>query len=144
MSQETFAGVSALVIDDVSFTLQRLVKTLEQIGIPEVHSAINGVTACDLIEEGTVSPNLIVAHFQMPEMNGLELLKRVRTGNVANLRHDVAFIILTGYLELNRSVPAVRLGVDGLLNKPLTPALATEKFAPLFSDNAARDVRDAA
>jgi CheY-like chemotaxis protein len=77
-----------------------------------------------MIESGKVTPNLIVANFQMPEMNGLEMLKRVRTGGVANLPHDVPFIIPNGYLELKPSIPAVRLGVNGLICKPLTPAVA--------------------
>ena len=71
------------------------------------------------------------------------MLKRVRTGTVANLPHDVVFVILTGFLELNRSVPAVRLGADGLISKPLTPAVAAQKLSQLFGTDAARDVRSA-
>ena len=105
-----------------------MIKTFEQIGIPPEHSAANGLAACKTIESGKVTPNLIVADFQMPEMNDLKMLKRVRTGGVANLPHDVPFIILTGYLELKRSIPAVRLGVGGLICKPLTPAVAKKSF----------------
>jgi hypothetical protein len=47
--------------------------------------------------------------------------------------------MLTGYLELKRFIPTVRLGVDGLICKPLTPAV---KYRPLFSSDPARDVRD--
>ena len=50
--------------------------------------------------------------------------------------------MLAGYLELKRSIPTVRLGVDGLICKPLTPAVAKEKYRPLFSSDPARDVRD--
>lgn len=71
------------------------------------------------------------------------MLKRVRTGTVANPPHDVVFVILTGFLELNRSVPAVRLGADGLISKPLTPAVAAQKLSQLFGTDAARDVRSA-
>ena len=125
------------------FTLQRLLRTLEQIGIADTHAAPNGAAACKMIETGEIQPTLIIADFQMPEMNGLELLKRVRTGTVANLPHDVVFVILTGFLELNRSVSAVRLGADGLISKPLTPAVAEQKLSQLFGTNAARDVRSA-
>ena len=117
-------------------------KTFEQIGIPQAHSAANGVTACKMIESGKVTPNLIVADFQIPKMNGQEMLKRVRRGDVANLPHDFPFIMLTGYLELKCSKLAVRLGVDGLICKPLTPAVAKEKHLPLFSSDPARDVQD--
>jgi len=144
MSSAAFENVNALVIDDVRFTLQRLLRTLEQIGIANTNSAPNGAAACKMIEAGEIQPNLIIADFQMPEMNGLELLKRVRTGGVENLPHDVVFVILTGFLELNRSVPAVRLGADGLISKPLTPAIAEQKLNQLFGTDPARDVRTAA
>ena len=42
MSLAVFDGVSALVIDDVRFTSQRLLRTLEQIGIADTHAAPNG------------------------------------------------------------------------------------------------------
>lgn len=142
MSQTDFTAIRALVIDDVSFTLQRLTKTLTQLGIPDVQASANGATACKLVETGEFVPNLIIADFQMPEMNGLELLKRVRTGGVKGLPHDVVFVILTGFLELSRSIPAVRLGADGLLSKPLTPAVAKTKLDQLFGKNAERIVRE--
>ena len=71
MSLAVFDGVSALVIDDVRFTSQRLLRTLEQIGIADTHAAPNGTAACKMIETGEIKPTLIIADFQMPEMNGL-------------------------------------------------------------------------
>ena len=86
MSLNGFESVCALVNDDINLTLHRLIKTFEQFGSPQVHSATNGLATCEMIQSGKVTPNLIVADFQMPEMNGLKMLKRVRTGDVANLR----------------------------------------------------------
>lgn len=71
MSLAVFDGVSALVIDDVRFTSQRLLRTLEQIGIADTHAAPNGAAACKMIETGEIQLTLIIADFQMPEMNGL-------------------------------------------------------------------------
>ena len=143
MGQDGLQGVQALVIDDVSFTLQRLQRTLQDIGIPNVHAAPNGLAACAMMEKGEARPDLIVADFQMPDMNGVELLKRVRTGDVPGVQHDIFFVILTGFLELEKSVPALRLGVDGLLSKPLTAANAEKKLAALFKSDPPRDIRDA-
>lgn len=140
MAQERFQDIRALLVDDVSFSAIRLKRSLEHLGIPEVATAGNGVTACELLESGKVRPNLIIADFHMPKMDGLELLKRVRTGGVAGLPHDVVFIILTGYLELDRSIPAIRLGADGVLRKPLTAAVAGAKLAQLFGPNPPRTV----
>ena len=54
MSSAVFDGVSALVIDDVRFTSQRLLRTLEQIGIAVTHAAPNGAAACKIIETGEI------------------------------------------------------------------------------------------
>ena len=54
MSLAVFDGVSALVIDDVRFTSQRLLRTLEQIGIADTHAAPNGAAACKMIETGEI------------------------------------------------------------------------------------------
>ena len=71
MSLAGFDGVSALVIDDVRFTSQRLLRTLEQIGIADTHAAPSGAATCKMIETSEIQPSLIIADFQMPEMNGL-------------------------------------------------------------------------
>ena len=72
MSLAVFDGVSALIIDDVRFTSQRLLRTLEQIGIADTHAAPSGSATCKMIETSEIHPSLIIADFQMPEMNGLE------------------------------------------------------------------------
>lgn len=144
MANESFKALRALVVDDVSFTLMRLRQTLERLGVPEVQAAANGVEACALMESGTARPNLVVSDYQMREMDGLQLLKRIRTGGVAGVPHDIVFLIVTGYLELDRSIPAVRLGADGVLRKPITAGAAEAKLALLFGPEPPRDVRDPA
>ena len=67
-------GVHALVIHDVSFTLQRLKRTLQDIGILNVHSAPNVLTAGTIMENCEAQPDLIVTNFKMLNMNGVELL----------------------------------------------------------------------
>ena len=110
MGQNGLEGVHALVIDEVSFTLQRLERTLQDIGIPNVHAAPNALAACSMMENGEVRPDLIVADFQMPDMNGVELLKRVRTVGVSDIRPDVFFCYPDGFPGTRRNRPGTATG----------------------------------
>ena len=67
---------TCLIADDYS-TARRLIKeSLEQLGFSCIE-AENGIQALELIKQTTLS--LVIADVQMPEKNGLELLKDIRT-----------------------------------------------------------------
>ena len=68
------ADVYALVIHDVSFMLQCLARTLQDIGILGVHSAPNVMTTCTIIENCEAQPDLFVTNFQALNISGVELL----------------------------------------------------------------------
>src|SRR5580692_6800666 len=68
---------SALVVDDSKAVRMILAKTLRELGY-EVREAGNGKEALELIEREKLSLALVLADWNMPEMNGLELLKRLR------------------------------------------------------------------
>ena len=98
MGQDGLAGVHAFVIHDVSFTPQRLKRALQDIGIRNVHSASNVPVVCTMMENSEAQPDLVVTNFQMPDMKGVELLKRIPSNDISSLRPKVHFVILTGFL----------------------------------------------
>ncbi|WP_243429946.1 response regulator [Acetobacter sacchari] len=61
--------------------------------------------------------HLIISDFNMPEMNGLDLLKHIRTNPKTT---KVAFIILTGEASKDLVQEAIKHGVNNLLAKPYT------------------------
>ena len=67
----------ALVVDDSRTIRMILAKTLRQLGY-EVHEAANGREALEIIEAEKTAVKLVLLDWNMPEMNGLELLKRLR------------------------------------------------------------------
>ena len=69
--------VKALVVDDSRAIRMLLNKTLRQLGY-EVQEAANGREALEMIEAGNSGVKLVLADWNMPEMNGLDLLKRLR------------------------------------------------------------------
>ncbi len=73
--------------------------------------AENGEEAEQLVEQ--LRPDLIITDIRMPLMDGLELLKRVKTGHP-----DVAVIVITGYQDFQYAQSALRSGALDLLVKP--------------------------
>ncbi len=67
----------ALVVDDSRAVRMILAKTLRGLGY-EVREAANGREALEVIEAEKTAVTLVLADWNMPEMNGLELLKRLR------------------------------------------------------------------
>ncbi len=61
--------------------------------------------------------DLIVSDWNMPKMNGLELLKAVRSDQ--DLK-DIPFIMITAEVEKENVLEAIKAGVSGYITKPFT------------------------
>ena len=85
----TAAVLKVLVVDDQNSVRQMTRMTLEQIGVRVIHEAENGRTAMDT---AALQPlDLIISDYNMPEMDGLALLRAVRGHPSAR---KVPFILL--------------------------------------------------
>ena len=101
-----------LVADDYS-TARRLIKdSLQQMGFSCLE-AENGNQAIALIQQSTL--DLVIADANMPEKNGIELLKEIRTDD--NMKD---LIVVLSLLEPFDDIisEARKLGMDGYLVKP--------------------------
>ena len=102
-----------LLADDEPALLNLFRKVLEQEGY-EVVTADDGVLALKLVEGGGVE--LLVTDIEMPNMTGLELLRRVRQQSP-----ELPVIIMTGGSALKTVPEAYGLGVTQFLLKPVLP-----------------------
>lgn len=84
---------------------------LEKNGYEVCGEAENGKTALEKILE--LRPGLILTDLNMPEMNGLAVLKRV------NAEYVVPSIVITGYFKKDLVEKAGKLGVSAYLMKPI-------------------------
>jgi two-component system chemotaxis response regulator CheY len=117
------AALKVLIVDDQFSVRQMTRMTLEQIGIRHVHESENGKAA---LEMATVQPlDLIISDFNMPEMDGLNLLRAVRGHPVVR---KLPFILLTGRGDQELVVKAAQAGVNNYLVKPFTPAILKQKI----------------
>ncbi len=65
----------ALIIDDSDFIRKTVAGVLQKAGF-ETHEAAEGAEALELL--GTITPDIVVCDFNMPEMDGLTFLGRLR------------------------------------------------------------------
>ena len=100
-----------LVVDDEQNSREGLSKILTKEGYV-VHTAENGKKA--LIEAENNKFDLIITDLRMPEMDGIEVLEKLRKKN-----KDMGVVIVTAYGEVNSYLKAMNLGAFEYLNKPI-------------------------
>lgn len=101
-----------LVIEDDLDACELLAEYLSFEGF-KVDTANSGVEGLDFLEKN--KPNIILLDIMMPQMNGLDVLKRIRVDS------DVPVLMLTAKHEDMTKVMGFELGADDYLTKPYNP-----------------------
>jgi two-component system, chemotaxis family, chemotaxis protein CheY len=118
-----------LVVDDNPFMRNVVRSMLINIGVKRVYEASDGIAALDMIR--TVSPDVVVLDWEMPLLNGPELVRIVRSPGVFPMP-DIPIIMLTGYGERWRIVEAIRLGVNEFLCKPVSAKVLMDRLISIL------------
>jgi two-component system chemotaxis response regulator CheY len=114
----------ALVVDDSKAVRMILARTLKELGF-EVREAANGREALEVIETEKDAVSLVLADWNMPEINGLELLKRLRQKpELASL----VVVMVTTETELDQMAAALEAGANEYVMKPFTKDILVEKL----------------
>jgi two-component system response regulator HydG len=100
-----------LVVDDEASARDALSKLLEQEGYETV-TAVDGASALVVVSER--APEIIVTDLQMPGVDGMELLSKVRAENP-----DIPVIVATASGDVTAAVRAMRSGAEDYLTKPI-------------------------
>src|SRR6476646_468938 len=80
---------------------------LVNLGVKNVHEAADGIAGLEAIR--MFAPDLVILDWEMPLLNGAELVRIVRSPGVFPVP-DVPIIMLTGHVERWRVIEASRLG----------------------------------
>jgi two-component system chemotaxis response regulator CheY len=117
------AVLKVLVVDDQTSVRAMTRMTLEMIGVRLIHEAENGRFAMDT---ASLQPlDLIISDYNMPEMDGLALLRAIRGHPAAR---KVPFILLTGRGDRELVVKAAQAGANNYLIKPFTADILRQKI----------------
>jgi len=113
-----------LVVDDSS-TMRRIIKnTLNHLGYKDLLEAEDGVQAWDIMT-ANADIGVLVTDWNMPNMNGLELVKKVR----AETKYaDMPIIMVTTEGGKAEVITALKAGVNNYIVKPFTPQVLKEKL----------------
>jgi two-component system, chemotaxis family, chemotaxis protein CheY len=122
------AAMRVLVVDD-QLTMRSLVRSgLKELGMVDVHEAVDGEEAFKTLAGGRAF-QLVISDFNMPKLDGLSLLRAVRAHEPTRA---TAFIMLTGRADRELVQRAVQFGVNNYLVKPFTVATLREKIEAVF------------
>lgn len=118
MSQKTIMAYNILIADDSLTARTFVARTLHMAGVPlnQVYEARNGQEALDLLEREWV--DLVFADINMPVMNGVEMVKRMRT---TDLLKSIPVVIVSTDRSARRMTEMKEAGVQAYLTKPVTP-----------------------
>jgi two-component system NtrC family response regulator len=100
-----------VVIDDEVNAAAALETLLREDGY-EVSRAHDGRAGLELIAKE--APDLVLTDLRMPEVDGIELLKRVK-----EIRPDCMVILMTAYGTVKTAVKAMKLGAEDYVSKPI-------------------------
>ena len=117
-----------LVVDDSS-TMRRIIKnTLARLGYKDILEGADGVEGWEALNSNP-DIEMLITDWNMPEMNGLELVKKVR----ADERFvDMPIIMVTTEGGKAEVITALKAGVNNYIVKPFTPQVLKEKLGAVM------------
>ena len=113
-----------LVVDDSS-TMRRIIKnTLARLGHKDVVEGEDGEQGWKALQEND-DIDVLITDWNMPNMNGLELVKKVRA---ESKYEDMPIIMVTTEGGKTEVITALKAGVNNYIVKPFTPPVLKEKL----------------
>lgn len=108
-----------LVVDDDPDARQMVVEYLQQMGFKDVHEVSDGKAALDYLAQNWAMVGLVVSDWDMPELNGIELLRTCKNNSQLS---EIPFLMITSQssIESMKVVQAARASVDDYLLKPFS------------------------
>jgi two-component system chemotaxis response regulator CheY len=126
------AKLKFLVVDDFS-TMRRIVRNLlKELGYVNADEAEDGAIALQRLKSGGF--DFVVTDWNMPNMDGLQLLQAVRADPA--LKH-LPVLMITAEAKRENIIMAAQAGASGYIVKPFTAATLGEKLAKIFEKMAA-------
>jgi two-component system chemotaxis response regulator CheY len=120
------APLDVLIVDDSAAIRKILQRVLRQtdLNLGEIREAGDGSEAVELLKDRTFG--LILSDINMPQMDGLQLLARIK--EMSHLK-NVPVIMITTEGGQGKVMEAVQLGATGYVRKPFTADQIKEKLA---------------
>ena len=123
-------SIAVLIVDDNQYMRKVIRNILVNIGVKNIHEAADGIAGLEAIR--MFAPDLVILDWEMPLLNGAELVRIVRSPGVFPVP-DVPIIMLTGHVERWRVIEASRLGVNEFLKKPVSGKALLDRIVAILT-----------
>ncbi|NPA54774.1 MAG: response regulator [Epsilonproteobacteria bacterium] len=123
--------MKVLVVDDSSTMRRIIVNTLARLGYKDVVQGADGVEAWEAMQKNP-DIGVVITDWNMPNMNGLELVKKIRA---EEKYADIPIIMVTTEGGKAEVITALKAGVNNYIVKPFTPQVLKEKLQAVMGVN---------
>ncbi|MBN4054177.1 chemotaxis response regulator CheY [Nitrospira defluvii] len=121
--------IKILIVDDMS-TMRRIIKNaLRQLGFTNLEEAEDGQQALNQVKQCPV--DLIITDWNMPNMDGLDLLKAIRED--PNTK-EIPVLMVTAQAEQKHVLEAIQAGATNYIVKPFTADTLKGKIDKIFAN----------
>ncbi len=123
--------IRVLVVDDSSMARKHISRVLKNMGINHITQAKNGKQGIEIFSQAEEAFDLIVTDYNMPEMDGRELVEYVRT----ELHNPyIPILMVTSEENETRLNNIHQAGVSGICDKPFEPQTVKEILFKVLDD----------
>ena len=122
MSQKTndFSDHMFLIADDKAFLRNIIQNMLTRCRVGKIKHAANGDEAMKVLAESQGAIDCVLCDWNMEPVDGLELLRSIRTGRVRDVPRDLRVIMLTGHSDEHVVRTALDMDANGYVVKPMS------------------------
>ncbi|TAN58423.1 MAG: response regulator [Magnetospirillum sp.] len=137
---KVLARMMVIVADDEQFSRAIVLRMVRELGAVDAEPVRNGEEGLVLLAQARDKAPLLIADFNMPRCNGLQMLKAIRAGR-AFVANDMPVIMLTGYSDFALVRVAMALDVDAFVVKPVSKATLSSRIEKILGET--RDIKPA-
>ena len=112
-NRKDYSKYIVLIVDDIPVNIILLKTMLARTNV-KILTAVNGQEALDLVR--SLKPQVVLLDIQMPVMNGLDVLKEIKSDPKLK---DIAVIMVSAYTSAEDIEQSMNLGASGFIKKPV-------------------------
>ena len=116
-----------LVVDDHESMRKIEKQILHDLGYKNVDMADDGTTALPMLQKGNY--DFVISDWNMPEMEGIELLKAIRADDRIS---KTPVLLVTAESKKEKIIEAAQAGVNDYVVKPFNAEILSEKISRIF------------
>jgi two-component system chemotaxis response regulator CheY len=120
-----------LVVDDSSTMRRIIMNTLKSLGYEDIIQAADGVEAWEALQQNP-DIGLVMTDWNMPNMNGLELVKKIRADEKYK---NLPIVMVTTEGGKKEVITALKAGVNNYIVKPFNKQILQKKLEEVIGKN---------